>query len=201
MFIIGLTGGIGSGKTAATDRFKTLGIDIIDADIAARVIVEPGTAALRKISEHFGPDILQDDQSLDRAALRKKIFDEPDAKHWLEALLHPLIADQISRDLESAQSPYAIFVSPLLIESRQMKLCHRILVIDVPKSTQLQRTIKRDNNDAEQVQRIIASQASRQQRLDKADDVIENTQGLTELIQHVDQLHYKYLTLAKEAAD
>ena len=196
MFVIGLTGGIGSGKTAATDHFKTLGIDIIDADIASRVVVEAGTPALEKIAEHFGSGVLLADQSLNRAALRTKIFAESGAKQWLEALLHPLIADEILRALSTASSPYAIFVSPLLIESQQIALCDRILVIDVPEELQLQRTVSRDNNDEDQVKRIIATQASRQQRLDKADDIIENTQGLVELQEQIEDLHQRYLEMA-----
>jgi dephospho-CoA kinase len=196
MFIIGLTGGIGSGKTAASNQFLTYGIEIIDADVASRVVVEPGKPALEKIAEHFGHDILLADQSLDRAALRTKIFANPDDKQWLESLLHPLIAEEIFRALDNAKSPYAIFVSPLLIESGQDLICDRILVIDVPETLQIERTTKRDNNEADQVERIMASQASRQQRLDKANDVIENTSGLEQLQQQVQQLHEEYLTMA-----
>ncbi|MEE8058629.1 MAG: dephospho-CoA kinase [Pseudomonadales bacterium] len=198
MFVVGLTGGIGSGKTAVSDRFKALGVDIVDADIAARVIVEPGTAALKKIAEHFGNAILLADDSLDRATLRKKIFNDADEKQWLESLLHPLIAKEILRRLNVAQSAYAIVVSPLLIESQQDVICDRVLVIDVPEHVQVERTIKRDSNDEAQVKRIMASQASQQQRLDKADDVIDNTQGLQELVHRVDRLHEKYLELATE---
>ena len=175
MFIVGLTGGIGSGKTAVSDHLQSLGIDIVDADIASRTVVEPGQPALAKIAEHFGDDILLADQSLDRAALRQKIFSNPDDKQWLEALLHPLIAEEISYQLAKAQSPYAIFVSPLLLEAGQDAICDRILVVDVPEELQIARTTTRDNNDEAQVKRIIASQASRQQRLEKADDIIENT--------------------------
>ncbi len=198
MFVVGLTGGIGSGKTVASDRFEQLGIEVIDADIASRAVVNPGTPALEKIASHFGTAILQEDGSLDRAKLRKKIFADNNEKLWLESLLHPLIADEISLGLNSARSPYAIFVSPLLIESQQVALCDRILVIDVPEDIQVQRTTKRDNNDEAQVKRIIASQASRQNRLAKADDVIENTGELKQLLQQVDQLHPTYLKLARE---
>ena len=200
MLVVGLTGGIGSGKTAASDHFQHLGIEIVDADIASRVVVEPGRPALIKIAEHFGDSILQDDGTLDRATLRSKIFSNPNDKQWLESLLHPLIAEEIAAGLNNAQSPYVIFVSPLLVESSQKEFCTRLLIIDVPEDVQLSRTMTRDDNDAEQVKRIIASQASRQQRLAIADDVIENTQGLSELHTAVENLHRQYLTLAHESS-
>lgn len=198
MFVVGITGGIGSGKTTATDYFAELGIDIIDADVASRVVVEPGTPALQAISQHFGDGILLADGGLDRAALRQRIFADREQKLWLESLLHPLIAEHISRSLAEAKSPYAIFVSPLLVESEQSRLCDRILVIDVPEQLQVSRTVARDNNDPDQVERIIASQASRQQRLAKADDVIENTGELAGLYRQIDELHRKYLRLAQQ---
>ena len=197
MFVVGLTGGIGSGKTAVSDYFKALGIDIVDADIAARIVVEPGTPALASIADHFGADLLLADGTLNRAALRKKIFADSQHKQWLESLLHPLIAAQIQKGIESAQSPYVIFVSPLLVESSQKNLCDRLLVVDVPEQLQLARTMQRDNNEEEQVKRIIASQASRQQRLAIADDIIENSAGLAELHHQVDNLHQHYLQLAE----
>jgi dephospho-CoA kinase len=197
MFVVGLTGGIGSGKTAVSDHFSQLGIDIIDADIASRAVVEAGSPALSAIADHFGEAILLPDQTLDRAALRQKIFSNNEEKQWLEKLLHPLINQHISTQLNSASSPYAIFVSPLLIEASQSHHCNRLLVVDVPEAIQLERTIKRDNNDEQQVKRIMASQASRQQRLAKADDVIENIAGLPELHRQVEALHQHYLQLAK----
>ncbi len=198
MLVIGLTGGIGSGKTAASDHFKTLGIDIIDADIAARTVVEPNQPGLKKIAEHFGENILLADGNLDRAALREKIFSDPDEKQWLEALLHPLIRDEINRSIQTATSPYVIFVSPLLLETDQHNLCNRILVIDVPEEIQIERAASRDDNTYEQIQKIIASQIPRQQRLDKADDVISNTKGLSELHQAVEDLHKNYLSLVQQ---
>lgn len=198
MFVVGVTGGIGSGKTVATDRFAALGITIVDADVASRTVVEPGSSALQKISEHFGSQILQRDGSLDRAALRHIIFSDVAEKSWLEQLLHPLIAIEIQNQLHSATSPYVIFVSPLLIESKQNGFCDRVLVIDAPEEVQLQRTMQRDNNNAEQVQRIIASQASREFRRQHADDVIENTGSIDYLTQQVAALHARYLQLAQE---
>lgn len=197
MFVVGVTGGIGSGKTAATDCFQDLGIDIVDADLAARVVVEPGTPALQEIAEHFGASILQPDGTLDRAALRRIVFQDAAEKQWLEQLLHPRIGAEIQRQLAAAKSPYVVFVSPLLAETSQHTFCDRILVIDVPEEIQLQRTMVRDSNDAEQVRRIIASQASRAQRLELADDVIENTGSLQQLRAQVAQLHERYLQLAQ----
>lgn len=201
MFVVGLTGGIGSGKTAATDYFQSLGITIVDADIASRTVVEVGKPALAAIAAHFGEKVLQADGTLDRAALRTSIFSDPAEKQWLEQLLHPLIAEEIRRGLQTADSLYAIFVSPLLIESRQMDLCDQLLVIDVPEEMQLQRTTQRDNNDSEQVKRIIASQATRQQRIDNATDVVVNTGTLVDLHIQLNKLHQKYSGLAKNAGD
>jgi len=198
MFVVGVTGGIGSGKTAATDAFAALGIAIVDADIASRKVVEPGSAALRQIAAHFGAQILRSDGALNRAALRHIIFANTAEKNWLEQLLHPLIATEIQHQLQTATSPYVVFVSPLLTESNQHELCDRILVIDAPEELQLQRTMQRDNNDAAQVQRIIASQASREFRLQHADDVIANTGSLEYLTQQVAALHARYLQLAEE---
>ena len=199
MFVIGVTGGIGSGKSAVTNEFAKLGIDVVDADVASRIVVEPGTPALKQIAAHFGATILLPDHSLDRAALRKIIFNNADEKRWLEQLLHPLIAIEIQRQLNATLSPYAIFVSPLLIEAKQSVFCDRILVVDVPEEIQLHRTVQRDNNDADQVRRIIASQASRAQRLQHADYVIENTGSLKQLRDRVKELHALYLQLAANA--
>lgn len=196
MLVVGVTGGIGSGKTAVTNLFAELGITIVDADIAARIVVEPGRPALAAIAERFGPSMLQADGTLNRAAMRTRIFSNPDDKRWLEQLTHPRIGEEIAHQLHTATSPYVILVSPLLIEGEQHKFCDRILVVDVPEEMQLQRTVQRDNNDADQVRRIIASQASRTQRLERADDVIENTGTLEELRERVMVLHDQYLKLA-----
>lgn len=200
MFVVGVTGGIGSGKTTATDYFAALGIDVVDADIASRVVVEPGKPALAAIADHFGASILQADGALDRAALRQRIFQDPKEKQWLEALLHPLIQQHISEQLQAAKSPYAILVSPLLIEGGQSKGCDRVLVIDAPETLQLRRTVARDNNDPDQVQRIIDAQASRQARLDQADDVVENAGTVADLQRQIDDLHRRYLALAEAKA-
>lgn len=197
MFVLGVTGGIGSGKTAATDAFQELGIEVVDADLAARVVVERGRPALKQIEKRFGSAILLEDGNLDRAALRKIIFETPEERTWLESLTHPLIRDEIINGLQSATSPYVILSSPLLIESGQYHLVKRILVIDVPEELQISRTCQRDNNPKEQVKSIIAAQINRQDRLEKADDVIVNDQDLSYLKSEVAKLHEVYLGLAK----
>ncbi len=198
MFVVGVTGGIGSGKTAVTNCFADFGIAIVDADVASRIVVEPGRPALAAIADRFGPDMLLADGTLNRPAMRREIFSDPEKKRWLETLLHPLINAEVHHQLEQATSPYAIFVSPLLVEGTHGSLCNRVLVVDVPEEVQLARTMARDDNDAEQVKRIIASQASREQRLARADDVIENTGTLTELRTKVEALHRRYLQLATQ---
>lgn len=196
MFVVGVTGGIGSGKTAVTNTFAELGITVVDADIASRVVVEPGQPALAAIADHFGPELLQPDGTLDRAAMRKLVFTNPEAKQWLEQCLHPLIRQEVARQISTAPGPYVVFVSPLLIEADQRGFCDRILVVDAPETLQLQRTVARDDNDVEQVRRIIGSQASRAQRLKVADDIIENDGSLELLRSQVRQLHQRYLAMA-----
>lgn len=194
-FVIGVTGGIGSGKSAVSDRFQALGIAIVDADIASRVVVEPGRPALAAIAEHFGAEAIGDDGGLDRALLRKRVFADPQERKWLEALTHPLINQYLVDELAKAQSPYAILASPLLVETGQSRFCHRILVVDVPVELQVQRTMSRDANDEAQVRAIIAAQASREERLALADDVIVNDQGLDHIDAEVQRLHQVYLEM------
>jgi len=195
-FVVGVTGGIGSGKSAACAVFEELGITVVDADQAARVVVEPGTEGLKKIAEHFGNDVIQADGTMDRAAMRRLVFENPAERKWLESLLHPLIGIEISRGIRDATSPYVILASPLLLEARQNTLADRVLVIDVSEETQLQRTMARDHNSEQQVRAIIASQIDRQSRLAAADDVIENDGNLVELREKVIALHEEYLELA-----
>ena len=196
--IIGLTGGIGSGKSAVSDRFAALGIKIVDADIASRVVVEPGKPALTEIMSHFGAEILQADGGLNRALLREKIFATPAERKWLETLLHPLINEYIFTELAQAQSAYAILANPLLFETQQDKACDRVLVIDVPVELQISRTTARDNNSESQVRAIIDAQISREDRLARADDVIVNDQTLTHLDTETMRLHDHYIELARE---
>lgn len=198
MFVLGITGGIGSGKTAVTREFEKLGINVIDADIAARTVVAIGSKGLKQIQQHFGDDILLTDGSLNRAKLREIIFQNADEKKWLEQLTHPLIREEIIQGLQSSSSPYTILVSPLLIESGQFKLVDRVLVVDVPVELQIKRTCERDNNPQAQVEAIIASQLDRNKRLSYADDIIVNNQTLEHLEQQVAQLNQQYLRLSEK---
>ena len=198
MFVVGLTGGIGSGKSAATDYFEELGVDIVDADMAARAVVRPGKAALEQIAQHFGAKILQENGELDRSALRQRIFASRDEKQWLEELLHPLIRQAMEDELQAATSSYVILSAPLLIEKELNKRCNRTLVIDIPEALQIERTCLRDNNTDKQVQSIIRSQVSREQRLRAADDIIDNSNSLSELKQQVSTLHQQYLEYARQ---
>jgi dephospho-CoA kinase len=194
--IVGVTGGIGSGKSAATDHFARLGITIVDADLASRVIVEPGRPALAAIAEPFGPDILQPDGQLDRAALRQKVFADSAERQWLEQLTHPLIGEEIMQQLSQSTSAYTILASPLLLETTQKDLCDITVVVDVPEELQLQRTMARDANDEAQVRRIMAAQMPRRQRLQLADEVVDNSGDLQQLYQQVEQLHQQFLRRA-----
>jgi len=198
--VIGLTGGIGSGKSAVSKCFEKLGIAVVDADVAARVVVEPGTPGLARIAEHFGPGVIGPDGALDRAALRGIVFADEAERRWLESVLHPLIGEEIRRGLREATSPYAVLVSPLLLEAGQDALAHRVLVVDVGEDTQVARTMQRDNNSGEQVRAIIAAQIGRAERLARADDVIENSGSLEELEPKVLALHRRYLELAAAMA-
>lgn len=198
--IIGLTGGIGSGKSAAADRFaQAHGIHVVDADLKSRVVVEPGRPALGQIVDRFGDAILLDSGELNRAALREKVFAEPAERRWLEALLHPLIRDEITSDLGRAESPYALLVSPLLVESGQHQMTQRILVVDVPEALQIARTAQRDQVPETQVRAIMQAQAQREERLRHAHDVISNDRDLAALHAQVDALHQRYLALTQGA--
>ncbi|MDC6381287.1 dephospho-CoA kinase [Pseudomonas graminis] len=194
-WILGLTGGIGSGKSAAAQCFVDLGVHLVDADHAARWVVEPGRPALAQIAEHFGPSVLQADGTLNRSALRELIFKDPQQRVWLESLLHPLIREEIRQYLARAESAYAILVSPLLLETSQHQMVQRVLVIDVPESVQIERTVLRDKTNEEQVRAILKAQASRDERLSRADDVIVNDRDPAWLKSEVERLHHFYLTL------
>ena len=197
--IVGITGGIGSGKSAVTERFEQLGITVVDADLAARVIVETGKPALTAIAAHFGQDILQADGTLDRAALRQRVFADEDERRWLEQLTHPLIGQEIVDQIAAATSPYTILSSPLLLETSQKALVDCVVVVDVPEETQLQRTMQRDANAEAQVKRIMAAQMRREDRLERADIVIDNSRSLEELDSLVEELHKEFLLRAEAA--
>lgn len=194
-WILGLTGGIGSGKSAAAERFAELGVHVVDADHVARSVVEPGGAALAQIVDRFGVPILASSGELNRAALRERIFTSVEDRRWLERLLHPLIRQEIWASLSRAESPYAVLVSPLLVESRQHEQVDRVLVIDVPEDLQLQRVLARDQVSEDQVRAILAAQARREDRLRHANDVLVNDRDLSWLRQEVDRLHDRYLQL------
>lgn len=194
--IIGLTGGIGSGKTAAANRFAAAhGIHVVDADQKSRVVVEPGRPALVHIVDRFGDAMLLDDGTLNRAALRETVFAAPEQRQWLEQLLHPLIRDEIITDLQSATSPYALLVSPLLVESGQNSLTSRVIVVDVSETMQLARTVQRDAVPEAQVRAIMQAQAQREERLRHAHDVLTNDSDLAALHAQVDALHARYMQL------
>lgn len=185
-----LTGGIASGKTAVSDRLAALGAAVIDTDLIAREVVEPGQPALAEIAETFGPEVLAADGSLDRRALRQIVFKDDTARHRLESILHPRIEAR-SRELiaEHQQAPYIVLVVPLLIETGLFSDAKRIVVVDTPESVQIQRLTQRDGIDEQQARNILATQATRQQRLDRATDVLDNSRSLARLMEQVDRLH------------
>lgn len=194
--VVGLTGGIGSGKTTVSDMFAKLGVTVVDTDVVSRQVVEPGTEALSKIAEHFGPSaVLDPEGKLNRRALRQIIFESPEEKRWLESLLHPLIRQETLRQLAASQSVYTILVSALLFESGQNKWCQRVLLIDSPEQQQIDRTVIRDDASAEQISAIINSQMSRQDRQRLADDIITNDDSLDALTHAVELQHHAYLEL------
>ncbi|WES89549.1 dephospho-CoA kinase [Dickeya fangzhongdai] len=200
-YIVALTGGIGSGKSTVAQGFAALGASIVDADVIARQVVSPGQPALAAIVEHFGREILQPDGALNRSALRERIFSSPEDKRWLNALLHPLIHQETRRQLAAVTTPYALWVVPLLVENQLQEQAQRILVVDVPLETQLQRTMARDSVSRAQAQNILASQASREQRLACADDIIDNNSNPSVLAPRIAALHQHYLALATSATD
>lgn len=188
-YVVGITGGIGSGKSAVTDYLETKGIAVVDADKVARVVVEPGTSGLSAIVDHFGGDILLPSGRLDRAALRSVVFDNPDARKVLEKITHPRIREEIGRQLSDASSPYVVLASPLLLESGQNSFTDYVVVVDVPESIQLSRTMERDDNSEQLVKSIMAAQLDRKTRLSRADTSISNDGTLEELHARLDDLH------------
>ncbi len=198
VFVVGLTGGIGSGKTTVSDSFSQKGIEIIDADLIAREVVLPKTHAILAIREKFGNKICLEDGSLNRRALREHIFTHPDDKAWLNALLHPMIRKRMITHIKNIKSPYCLLVAPLLLENGLEKLCQRVLVIDVLEKTQILRTTKRDKISAAHVKKIIAAQIPRETRLAMADDIIQNDHAEVELSIQVNTLHQHYLALSNK---
>ncbi|QXC39118.1 dephospho-CoA kinase [Aeromonas jandaei] len=201
MYVVAITGGIGSGKTTIANQFAELGIDVVDADVIAREVVESGTPALAAIADHFGPDVITPDGQLDRRRLREQVFSDPSAKTWLNSLLHPLIRSEMQRQCAAARSPYCLLVVPLLVENKLTGLANRVLVVDVDEATQIERTCRRDGVTAEQAKAIIAAQASRSERLAAADDVIENANYSEMAIKaRILTLHETYLAFASQQA-
>ena len=201
-YVVGLTGGIGSGKSTIGNLFSALGVPVIDADIIARKVVEKGSPLLAELVSHFGIDVLTEQGELNRAKLREIIFSHPDKKTWLNQLLHPAIRNEMLAQVEQCQQPYVILMVPLLIENNLIHLCDRILVVDVLPETQIERATKRDNNKAEIIQNIMASQVSREKRLSYADDIIDNNQPLEQNLEkikkQINELHQIYLKKTEE---
>lgn len=196
-YVVGLTGGIGSGKTTVSDIFAELNIDIIDADIAARMVVAPGSKALIAIKQHFGAEILDRQGQLNRSKLRSRIFSNEQDKTWLNNLLHPLIRQEILAQIAQAKSSYCLLVAPLLLENNLHKLVNRVLVVNVDEAQQVARTVARDPSSAAEVKRIIASQMPSEQRLSFADDIINNQDvSLADIRQQVLNLDQKYRALS-----
>ncbi|KZY43532.1 dephospho-CoA kinase [Pseudoalteromonas shioyasakiensis] len=192
-WVLGLTGGIGSGKSAVSAMFEELGIQVVDADIVAREVVEPDSVGLTKITAHFGDEILTSNGTLDRAKLRAIIFADESQKQWLNNLLHPLIRESMLSQLKQATSNYVILVAPLLFENGLEKYCNHTLLIDVPVDVQITRTTARDNVSVELAKQIIASQMSRADKQQKAGDILDNNRPLEEVKTDVQKLHEKYL--------
>ena len=198
-FILGITGGIGSGKSAATQWFESQGISVVDADIVAREVVEPGQPALQAIQQAFGDWVLLEDGNLDRRALREHIFQFPEARQTLEKIPHPAIRQSIIQQLQQAESPYVILVSPLLFETNQHQLTHHTLLVDADEQTQLQRASQRDGQSEEQIRKIIAAQMPRAQKQQLANDIVVNDGLLEHLHQQLKPLHLSYLQRAEHA--
>jgi dephospho-CoA kinase len=194
--LIALTGGIASGKSAVADIFASLGVPVLDTDRIARDVVEPGAPALQKVVAEFGADILDSSGRLDRARMRERVFNDPAQRQRLEAITHPAIREELARRSAQAGGAYQIHVIPLLVEGGRASSYGRVLVVDTPIEDQIKRLMSRDGSTSELAQRILAAQATREQRLAIADDVIENTGTLDDLRNLVLPLHQKYLQLA-----
>ncbi len=195
VFTVVLTGGIASGKTAVSDGFRQLGVPVIDTDVIARQLVEPGQPALEKIAGLFGPGVLETSGALDRKKMREVIFSDRDKKEKLENLLHPLIGEEVLKRLEQVSAPYCILVVPLFTESGSYRWVDRVLLVDVSEEEQIRRVMRRDHVSKEQAASILKAQASRAQRAALADDIIDNRGTLGELEGKIDALHKKYSSL------
>lgn len=197
-FVVGLTGGIGSGKSAATAYFEKLGIDIVDADEVARDVVAPGSEGLKEIVNRFGNSILLEDGNLNRAALREKVFSDTNEKNWLNNLLHPLIRLRMQHLISESTSPYCILSVPLLVENKLTEMCNYVVVVDCPETMQLERALKRDGSTEETIRNIMASQATRNERIEAADTVLDNSTTLSALSAQIADLHNTLLALSSD---
>ena len=196
MLRVGITGGIGSGKTALTDWLATQSIVIVDADLAARVVVGPGQPALAKITEAFGAEFLLPDGQLDRAALRQRVFRDENQRKALEAITHPRIRDELVRQMTVADSPYVVLSSPLLLENSQSDMVDVSVVVDVPETLQIERTMARDQNNRQLVEQIMAAQLDQETRIARSDIVIDNSTSLDALYERAAVLHETLLARA-----
>ena len=197
MFVVGLTGGIGCGKSAVSNRLAEKSVPIIDADVVAREVVAPGESALDAIAKRFGEEVLLEDGCLNRPKLRQIVFSDEKQRVWLEQLLHPIIRDRILQKLEELDSLYAVLASPLLLETDQHMLVNHVVVVDAPEALQIERTAARDNTSEDQVRAIIAAQMSREERLKGADTVFDNSGDQSQLDTNVAALHKKLVELAE----
>jgi len=195
-FRVALTGGIASGKTTVANLFAALGVSVIDTDVIARQVVEPGQPALAAVVETFGTDVLDADGRIDRRRMRERVFGDADARRRLEAILHPAIRAEMERQSREAGGPYQLLVIPLLVESGRRDHVDRVLVVDVPEATQVERLVRRDAVPREQAEAALRAQATREARLAFADDVIENTGDMAVLTARVAELHRGYLRQA-----
>lgn len=198
--VIGITGGIGSGKTTVADMFADLGVPVIDADDLARRVVARGEPAHAEIVQAFGRDVLADSGELDRRRMRDRVFSDPDKRERLEAIVHPRVYAEMRRRLDDLESPYAIVVVPLLIETGGRDVVDRVLVVDSPEELQVERTLQRDDTSRAAVEKILAAQVDRRSRLAAADDVIENAASKSVLEGAVSRLHQQYLGTAARIA-
>jgi len=197
MLRVALTGGIGSGKTTVAGLFAARGVPVLDADEHARRLTEPGQVAYSEIVAHFGTAILDGERRIDRKRLRRRIFDDPAERRWLEAILHPKIRLAMEQEIDGLNSPYCLLVIPLLLEASERFPVDRVLVADADERLQIERATQRDAANADQIKQIIAAQLPRAERLRHAHDVISNNAGLTELEADVERLHRLYMELAR----
>ncbi|MCW8107079.1 dephospho-CoA kinase [Alteromonas ponticola] len=195
-YVVGLTGGIGSGKSVVSQEFEKLGIDVIDADVVARDVVKTGTPVLNEIAAHFGSEVLHSDGSLNRALLRQRVFNDDAEKRWLNGLIHPAVREQMMTAIQHTTSPYCVLAVPLLIENNLTTMVDRVLVVDCPETLQIERASRRDGSDSKLIENIMRAQISRKERIKAADDIILNDGPLNRIPFLVKSLHSQYLSFS-----